>query len=574
MANTDPDHWFLPAGDIPRSPHYTSDNEVLALPEGETYFSHLAARLAATKPGAYVHIAGYRVTPAIPLEPAAAPPGPLLSAELAALVARGVVVRVAVWYLPTSVAYFLYNLLPLKRLQHHKDNVEIVLAVNSAASKVKTASFAILDQRLVYESPSWPVTFASHHQKTVMVESDGHHWAYVGSVDLAIDRWDTALHASPPQRPREYHEAYHDIQCVVRGAATVQIRENFQQRWNDPKPPATPPSPLPIVRPPPIPGNPDPVVTPYGTQHVQVLRTLACRGVYSFAPRGEQTPRRALERIIDKAEHFIYIEEQFVWPCSLVTALARAVARNSGLKIIIVVARDLEFTGALGVAHFEMRRDAIAEIKGRSSGQVLVYHLEQLARRTPIYVHSKLMIVDDRFAGIGSVNVNKRSLSTDSELHLGIVDAQIDNGTIGGNAARVCRFAKSLRVRLWSEHLGLDPKLMDDPVAAVAHWPDWSKSTERAPLRVHHAVCHYPRPPNTTLLDWAEVLKALRGIVKVPPTLAGVLDLDDLIATLEAADQRLIRVASNGVVELVLGPKLAFLKQLLKDHVMNIDTTC
>jgi phosphatidylserine/phosphatidylglycerophosphate/cardiolipin synthase-like enzyme len=199
-----------------------------------------------------------------------------------------------------------------------------------------------------------------------------------------------------------------------------------------------------------------------------------------------------------------------VWPCALVDSLRNAVARNPDLKIIIVVARDLEFGQPLLMAHTEMRNEAIASITGRSKGQVLVYHLEQLGRQTPIYVHAKLIIIDDRYAAHGSVNINKRSQSTDSELHLGIVDGQIDKGTIGGRDAAVCRYAKSLRLRLWSEHLGLDPTDLDDPVSSIARWPDWSKSTPGSPARVHHAVCHYPKPEIATPQQWLTFLKELR----------------------------------------------------------------
>lgn len=573
MENTDPEYWFLGAKEIPRAPPYTSGNDVLALAEGETYFSHLADRLAAMKPGEYLHIAGYRLTPWISLKPADKPPGRSLTAETSALVAKGIIVRVAAWYLPTSIAYFFYSFLPFKRLEHHKDNVRMVSDVIDAASKAKTTSYAILDQRLPF--PFWksPTTLASHHQKNVMLASEGHHWAYVGSIDVAVDRWDTALHVGPPHRAKEYHDAYHDIQCVLRGPATAQIRENFRERWNDPEPPAKWPSPLPIVRPPPIPGAAASVAATYGTHHVQVLRTLAC-GVYGFAPRGEHTPRTALERAIAKAEHCIYIEEQFVWPCALVDALARAVANNRQLKVIMVVARDLEFGGAMRVAHYEMRNDAVAAITGNSRNQVFVYHLEQLGKSTPIYVHSKLMIIDDRFVGVGSVNINKRSLTTDSELHLGIVDGQIDNGSIAGHPAKVCRFAKSLRVRLWSEHLGLTAGDVDDPVIAVSRWPDWSKSRPGAPSRVHHAVCHHPRTETASLIDWLALVRELRGVVSVPPVFQGRIDFDDIIAKLETAEKTFGGGGAINLVELVLGPQLMVLKTFLKNYVMNIETTC
>jgi phosphatidylserine/phosphatidylglycerophosphate/cardiolipin synthase-like enzyme len=66
---------------------------------------------------------------------------------------------------------------------------------------------------------------------------------------------------------------------------------------------------------------------------------------------------------------------------------------------------------------------------------------------TPIFVHSKVMIVDDEFTLIGSANLNQRSMTHDSEVAVGILDA-------GNN------FAKELRMRLWSEHLEV---AADDP---------------------------------------------------------------------------------------------------------------
>lgn len=62
-----------------------------------------------------------------------------------------------------------------------------------------------------------------------------------------------------------------------------------------------------------------------------------------------------------------------------------------------------------------------------------------------IYVHSKLMIIDDEFVLLGSANVNQKSMTHDSELDVGIVDAD-------------GMFAKDLRKALWAEHLSTDLK--------------------------------------------------------------------------------------------------------------------
>ncbi|KAI8826953.1 uncharacterized protein EV422DRAFT_19244 [Fimicolochytrium jonesii] len=88
-----------------------------------------------------------------------------------------------------------------------------------------------------------------------------------------------------------------------------------------------------------------------------------------------------------------------------------------------------------------------------------------------IYIHAKLMIVDDRHVLIGSANINDRSQmgSRDSELAILVTDTQPFEGTMDGKPAQVCHFASSLRLRLFHEHLGIPfpPGLRDvhDPRA-------------------------------------------------------------------------------------------------------------
>ena len=571
MPDTDPNSWFLPASGSPRSPHFTSGNEVIALIDGEAYFKHLFDRMAAMVSSDYFHVAGWRISPSVLLEPATHPPSKAFLDQVKDLVTRGIVVRALLWYLPTAAFVLFYRAIPVRRFNHVKDNIDFVTGLNAVAWTSKSGSAAILDQRLAFPFASSPMTFASHHQKNVILSSGGHDWAYVGSIDLAVDRWDTNLHDGSSSRQKEYWDAYHDIQCVLQGPAVGQIWESFQQRWNDPTTPIKGISPVPPITPAPIKGKPPSAAT-YGTKHVQVLRTLACGSVYSFAPHGEQTPRMALELAIDKAQHYIYIEEQFLWPCSLVDKLHSAVARNPGLKVVILLARDLEFGPPLSTCHYEMRDDAIRSITGASTGQVFVYQLEQPASKQPIYVHPKLLIIDDCFVGIGSANINKRSLTTDTELHLGIIDGTLVDGTINGSKVKVCRFAKELRISLWGEHLGVtDPIKLEDPIAAIALWPDWSKSTPRAPSRVHQTVCYHSRSELATLLDWLTTLRAISSL-KPPAPLVGI-DIDRAIQILEDANTLLQRSGID-VVELALGPAYLLLKKFLKDFVMNVETTC
>jgi phospholipase D1/2 len=72
-----------------------------------------------------------------------------------------------------------------------------------------------------------------------------------------------------------------------------------------------------------------------------------------------------------------------------------------------------------------------------------------------IYVHSKLMIVDDEYILLGSANINQRSLegSRDSEICIGAYQS----GHVMGSAAaplpqgQVAGFRKAL----WLEHTGV-----------------------------------------------------------------------------------------------------------------------
>jgi phosphatidylserine/phosphatidylglycerophosphate/cardiolipin synthase-like enzyme len=69
-----------------------------------------------------------------------------------------------------------------------------------------------------------------------------------------------------------------------------------------------------------------------------------------------------------------------------------------------------------------------------------IYAQEEAQEATPVYVHSKICIVDDEWLTLGSANLNERSLFNDSEVNICTDDASL---------------ATAVRVRLWSEHLEL-----------------------------------------------------------------------------------------------------------------------
>lgn len=87
-----------------------------------------------------------------------------------------------------------------------------------------------------------------------------------------------------------------------------------------------------------------------------------------------------------------------------------------------------------------------------------------------LYIHSKLLIADDRLVICGSANLNDRSqLGThDSEIAVVIENGPQVSSTLNGKPYRVSKFASSLRREVFRKHLGLLPH--QDPEQPNVNW--------------------------------------------------------------------------------------------------------
>jgi phospholipase D1/2 len=111
-------------------------------------------------------------------------------------------------------------------------------------------------------------------------------------------------------------------------------------------------------------------------------------------------------------------------------------------------------------------------------------------RRHMIYVHSKLMVVDDTYVITGSANINQRSLDgdRDSELAIGAYESDhlcmdYDTLPMGG--------VHSFRLNLFAEHLGRTDPLFEDPgseacarsvrQSALQNWEDYISTSSEDP---------------------------------------------------------------------------------------------
>jgi len=455
------DRWLIPQ-QHPEIPHFTFGNQVDPLIDGRAAFRAMHDAFTATA-GEEIYITGWDMVPDIHLLERRRGPASQLQRVLGGARGRGVDVRILLWY---------GNAIRVPGRPHRGG-----LGAD------------------VWESFPWARIFTdnktrgpgSHHQKTAAVRAREGLVSFVGGIDLTADRWDTSAHRFPdPDADYEVTggQPWHDVHARVRGPAAADIETNFRQRWNDRH--ANPADQVPV--------HPRPAPLPNGPHIVQTLRTFprhATRGgfawPYNFTPTGEFGLRQAYLRAIGNARDYIYIEDQYMISDEISVAIAAAMRRATRPRVILVTAPEPD-TPPRDAFDFHQNQ-FVNRLRAVDPARVAIYHLVNASGRG-IYCHSKVCIVDDIWAIIGSCNMSRRSLTHDSEISIAVLDETVERGRR--------KFARDLRIALWAEHLGLTPAelpLIDDPITGAA---EWSRRAGRAPA---HAVVHR-RPPGSDSPIW------------------------------------------------------------------------
>lgn len=100
----------------------------------------------------------------------------------------------------------------------------------------------------------------------------------------------------------------------------------------------------------------------------------------------------------------------------------------------------------------------VREIAKARHGKNFRIYVPHTKGGTPIYVHAKVAVMDDRLLRIGSANLNNRSMGLDSEC-----DVTIDCA-LPANRSAVDRI-KAIRETLIAEHLDVRPQQVADRYA-------------------------------------------------------------------------------------------------------------
>lgn len=297
-----------------------------------------------------------------------------------------------------------------------------------------------------------------HHQKSWLIDAgQPEERAFVGGINLdrgSLSPRGHALRGTPESGVADLYAEIHDLYLELRGPSTTDVFHNFVQRWNQASEKEVPGGCFPD------PATADDLSFPsrlaevQGDVAVQITRTVKS-GVYTgseSAPdaaafdiaAGEASVREQILSAVAGARRTIYIENQIFLSRTLLSALHDALQRD--VQVIAVVPR----IPMKELIEYRRRAPEVAapifewlDRCGSHPGFTLVGLAREDAtgRQVDIYVHAKMMLVDDSWATIGSTNFMGRSFFQETEM----------------NASFWCPEAvKQLRTELFEEHLEED----------------------------------------------------------------------------------------------------------------------
>jgi cardiolipin synthase A/B len=310
------------------------------------------------------------------------------------------------------------------------------------------------------------------HQKTWLIDKQT---AFVGGINLNPHSVASPGHvASPGQNGQSQN---HDVYVEFSGPSVTDVQHNFVQRWNEASERHTDdgywgdnvnlsfPTQLPAE---------------CGNVSIQIQRTIHAgryqdgqaavnRHAFDIAS-GEQSNFEQYLLAIRSARRTIYMENQYVEVQEVVEALQEALER--GVEVVLLmpavpVLSPTAYDSPEGKAFFEAR-SALGNYENFTLAGIAGLGLD--GRRTPVYVHSKLMLIDDAWATIGSANLHRYSLFGNAELNAAMYSPEM---------------VKSFRVALFEEHLGLDTSKLDD-IAALRQFKQIAQMNHKKCLSNDH----------------------------------------------------------------------------------------
>jgi cardiolipin synthase len=285
------------------------------------------------------------------------------------------------------------------------------------------------------------------HQKSWLIDAGAaDETAFVGGINL------NPHSMVAPGHHGEGHN--HDVYLELGGPSVVDVHHNFVQRWNEASERFAEdgrwgtgcevdlqlPNRVPAER---------------GRAVVQIQRTMHSgryadgRATPEGAPydiaSGERSNFEQYCAAIHAAHRSIYIENQQIDVPEIVDCLHQALAR--GVDVVLLVPSDPDVA-----LQTQLERQAFLKplVEFGSFDNFMLAGIAGTGadgRRKSVYVHSKLMLIDDEWATVGSCNLHRFSLFGNGEMNAAFSDPST---------------VRSFRCELLQEHLDRDTSGMDD----------------------------------------------------------------------------------------------------------------
>ncbi|KAE8233696.1 hypothetical protein CF326_g1260 [Tilletia indica] len=327
---------------------------------------------------------------------------------------------------------------------------------------------------------------------------EAHIWPGQDYANERVIEWHTLSKPEEDLFPRDKYPRmpWHDTGVQLVGQPARDLCRHFVQRWDYLLRIKNHTRVMPFLLPPPdfLPSE----LEQYGLMGKCEAQICRSAGPWSLGlNKVECSIQNAYLKAIQMSEHFVYIENQFFVTSTvvegtkienrigdaLVSRIIKAHREGTPWRAVIVIPLIPGFPTAIDSADATSIRIIVqCQARSISRGQHSIFgrlrregidpedYISFFSLRNwgklrggqlvteQVYVHGKIMIVDDRLALIGSANINERSQtgSRDSELAVIIRDMELIDGKMAGQPFKVGPFAHSLRLRLMREHMGLD----------------------------------------------------------------------------------------------------------------------
>jgi cardiolipin synthase len=295
------------------------------------------------------------------------------------------------------------------------------------------------------------------HQKSWIIDAgQASETAFVGGINL------NPHSVVSPGHVGEGHN--HDVYVETMGPAATDVHHNFVQRWNEASERTADDGAW-------AHDGDDALTFPtrlsrqQGESIVQIQRTVHAGRYRDGRPSSEGIPfdifggeRSIFEQYllaIDAARRSIYIENQALRVAAIIEKLDHALKR--GVEVVALVPGEPEewVRTARGQSEHKGLFDQLAALGFHERFALVgIAGPDGSGGRNAVYVHAKIMLIDDAWATIGSCNLHSGSLFGHTEMNASFWDPKV---------------VRALRCELLAEHLDRPTGDLDDRAALTLY---------------------------------------------------------------------------------------------------------